>query len=193
MYSDNDDPKGPGFPIRISPDQSSFAAPRSFSQRITSFIASRCQGIHQTPLRRLTDPTSNDQRPMLRIGYVSRLIHASPCGSTIRRAFQPIRRSRLCRQSGTAQHLQSALIQLHRAPAATPIAGAPHTRRPRNWINTLFTMSKKHRRPADLTPQSKANFRPRTEDLLSSIRDRFHPGRRCQQRVSRQDGGPGKT
>lgn len=64
MYSDNDDPKGPGFPIRISPDQSSFAAPRSFSQRITSFIASRCQGIHQTPLRRLTDPTSNDQRPM---------------------------------------------------------------------------------------------------------------------------------
>ena len=64
MDSDNDDPKGPGFPIRISPDQSSFAAPRSFSQRITSFIASRCQGIHQTPLRRLTDPTSNDQRPM---------------------------------------------------------------------------------------------------------------------------------
>src|SRR3546814_17017038 len=66
MYSDGDDPKGPGFPIRISTDQSSFAAPHGFSQRTTSFIASRCQGIHQTPLRRLIDPTSNGQRPMLR-------------------------------------------------------------------------------------------------------------------------------
>ena len=34
-----------GFPIRISPDLSSFAAPRSFSQLITSFIGSWCQGI----------------------------------------------------------------------------------------------------------------------------------------------------
>ena len=63
MYSGGDDPKGPGFPIRISADQSSFAAPHGFSQRTTSFIASRCQGIHQTPLRRLIDPTSNGQRP----------------------------------------------------------------------------------------------------------------------------------
>src|SRR3546814_1281716 len=67
MYSDGDDPKGPGFPIRISTDKSSFAAPHGFSQRTTSFIASRCQGIHQTPLRRLIDPTSNGQRPMLRL------------------------------------------------------------------------------------------------------------------------------
>ena len=35
----------PGFPIRISPDQCSFAAPRSFSQLVTSFIGSWCQGI----------------------------------------------------------------------------------------------------------------------------------------------------
>ena len=34
-----------GFPIRKSPDQSSFAAPRSLSQLITSFIGSWCQGI----------------------------------------------------------------------------------------------------------------------------------------------------
>ena len=67
MYSVGDDPKGPGFPIRISTDQSSFAAPHGFSQRTTSFIASRCQGIHQTPLRRLIDPTSNGQRPGKRL------------------------------------------------------------------------------------------------------------------------------
>ena len=34
-----------GFPIRKSPDHSSFAAPRSLSQLITSFIGSWCQGI----------------------------------------------------------------------------------------------------------------------------------------------------
>ena len=37
----------PGFPIRISADQSLLAAPHSFSQRVTSFIASLYQGIHQ--------------------------------------------------------------------------------------------------------------------------------------------------
>ena len=34
-----------GFPIRISTDQRLFAAPRSFSQLITSFIGDWCQGI----------------------------------------------------------------------------------------------------------------------------------------------------
>lgn len=42
-----------GFPIRRSMDQSSFAAPHGFSQRITSFFACACQGIHQMPLRHL--------------------------------------------------------------------------------------------------------------------------------------------
>ena len=42
-----------GFPIRRSMDQSLFAAPHGFSQRITSFIACACQGIHQLPLRHL--------------------------------------------------------------------------------------------------------------------------------------------
>ena len=34
-----------GFPIRISADQGLFAAPRSFSQLVTSFVGSQCQGI----------------------------------------------------------------------------------------------------------------------------------------------------
>lgn len=38
-----------GCPIRRSMDQSLFAAPHGFSQRITSFIACACQGIHQMP------------------------------------------------------------------------------------------------------------------------------------------------
>ena len=38
----------PGFPIQKSPDQWIFAPPRSFSQLITSFFGSQCQGIHPT-------------------------------------------------------------------------------------------------------------------------------------------------
>ena len=42
-------PKGVGCPIRTSTDQSLLAAPRGFSQRATSFVASWCQGIHRMP------------------------------------------------------------------------------------------------------------------------------------------------
>jgi hypothetical protein len=53
MDSRRNNPKGLGFPIRRSTDQSLLAAPRGLSQRATSFIASWCQGIHQMPLKRL--------------------------------------------------------------------------------------------------------------------------------------------
>ena len=39
----------PCFHIRTSADLCLFAAPRSFSQLITSFIGSWCQGIHHAP------------------------------------------------------------------------------------------------------------------------------------------------
>src|SRR3954470_10042180 len=52
-----------GFPIRISADQSSFAAPRGFSQRSTSFIASQRQGIHQMPLFHLIALIINAHTP----------------------------------------------------------------------------------------------------------------------------------
>ena len=45
---------GRGFPIRKSPDQSVFAAPRSLSQLTTSFVAYWCQGIHHALLINLT-------------------------------------------------------------------------------------------------------------------------------------------
>ena len=49
-----------GCPIRISSDQCLLAAPQGFSQRVTSFIASMHQGIHQMPLRRLI--STRDQK-----------------------------------------------------------------------------------------------------------------------------------
>ena len=42
-----------GCPIRKSMDHGLFPAPHGLSQGITSFIASYCQGIHQTPFSRL--------------------------------------------------------------------------------------------------------------------------------------------
>ena len=39
----------PGFPIQTSADHSLCAAPRSFSQLITSFVGSQCQGIRPAP------------------------------------------------------------------------------------------------------------------------------------------------
>ena len=42
-----------GCPIRKFMDQSLFSANHDLSQSITSFIASYCQGIHQTPFSRL--------------------------------------------------------------------------------------------------------------------------------------------
>ena len=52
-----------GFPIRKCPDQSLFAAPRTLSQRTTSFIASQRQGIHRIPLRHLI-VLMNNARPL---------------------------------------------------------------------------------------------------------------------------------
>ena len=42
-----------GFPIRTSRDQRVLSPPPGLTQSATSFIASCCQGIHQTPLSRL--------------------------------------------------------------------------------------------------------------------------------------------
>ena len=42
-----------GSPIRKFMDQRLFSPPHDLSQSITSFIASYCQGIHQTPFSRL--------------------------------------------------------------------------------------------------------------------------------------------
>ncbi len=52
-----------GCPIRRSRDQRALASTPGFSQRATSFIASRCQGIHQMPLpQRLIAKTHRSQR-----------------------------------------------------------------------------------------------------------------------------------
>ena len=51
-----------GFPIRISPDHSLLAAPRSFSQLTASFFACLRQGIHTHALSSLTIKSTSHTR-----------------------------------------------------------------------------------------------------------------------------------
>ena len=60
-----------GFPIRTSRDQRVLSPPPGLSQSATSFIASCCQGIHQTPLSRLI--RSRRRRALLREVLVQNL------------------------------------------------------------------------------------------------------------------------
>ncbi len=166
MDSDYGDPKGPGFPIRISTDQSLFAAPHGFSQRTTSFIASRCQGIHQTPLRRLIDPTSNGQHP------VPRSTRRSPEDRTSSALYYPV-----------------STTERSNGPARTPLAGNPQDRaRPVITSSPCPTASTRDHPPRKTRAQHPVGS---TRPGISAFRDRAGaPSRGARHK---KNGGPGKT
>ena len=66
-----------GCPIRRSLDQSPFPAPQCLSQGITSFIASCCQGIHQTPFSRLIRSRDGQASRTPLCAASSPILHAS--------------------------------------------------------------------------------------------------------------------
>ena len=81
-----------GCPIRKSTDQSLFAAPHGLSQRITSFIACACQGIHQMPLRHLIVLIANahpDPAPKRRTERGRTFAHSSDTANMRLRATAP--------------------------------------------------------------------------------------------------------
>jgi hypothetical protein len=67
-----------GFPIRTSRDQRVLSPPPGLSQSATSFIASCCQGIHQTPFSRL-----------IRSGRRQALLCGSGSTANLSLAFRP--------------------------------------------------------------------------------------------------------
>ena len=84
-YGDTDALPSVGFPIRKSADRGSFAAPRSLSQLVTSFIGAWCQGIHPMPLLALivyTNLISSYKMNRLLIPqqkYPSELVYSLKC------------------------------------------------------------------------------------------------------------------
>ena len=72
---------GLGFPIRKSADQSLLTTPHSLSQRVTSFIASLYQGIHQMlfkTLDRTVHESSNrsDNHYYLKVNFVTIIVQS---------------------------------------------------------------------------------------------------------------------
>ena len=75
---------GLGFPIRKSADQSLLTTPHSLSQRVTSFIASLYQGIHQMLFKTL-DRTVHESSNRSDNHYYNIKIHLENFYSTIRK------------------------------------------------------------------------------------------------------------
>ena len=82
-----------GCPIQKSMDQSLFSAPHGLSQSITSFIASYCQGIHQTPFSRLIWSRKSQMRLPSPTGTT--LVHMAPLSPVKSHTF-PLKHMSVC-------------------------------------------------------------------------------------------------
>ena len=128
-----------GFPIRKSTDQRVFAPPRSLSQRITSFIACACQGIHQLPLRHLIVLIANAHLKRNPKGCRSAAKSCAGLSPDVIGTKRPASRDRFegaVRQTHHMQEIERLLRQITDLSA--------HEVR----TNLLFTMSKQNKRQA---------------------------------------------
>ena len=124
-----------GFPIRTSRDQRVLSPPPGLSQSATSFIASCCQGIHQTPFSRLI--RSRRRRALLCDGGSKPSTH--PLWLLSRKSFDPrhpgsrLGRRRQSRQrslTGSEASLGQCILDLERlslfASRHDPAGPKPH-------------------------------------------------------------------
>jgi hypothetical protein len=133
-----------GFPIRTSWDQRVLSPPPSLSQSATSFIASCCQGIHQTPFSRLI--RSRRRQALLRdggsypsthlLGFCSEVIstHAPCLGRGGRR--QRAQRSRTIRRPSRSVYFDLERLSL--------LVFAPTTRKGEPFLVTATDQSAPH-------------------------------------------------
>ena len=138
-----------GFPIRTSRDRRVLSPPPGLSQSATSFIASCCQGIHQTPLSRLI--RSRRRRALLLDGGSNRQPIPKPWTRSLRPGTDPRQEDRPVQQARNAPKgrpsSRSVSFDLERllfSPRASrPSAGARPTWRTPNSVScfALFTMS----------------------------------------------------
>jgi hypothetical protein len=111
-----------GFPIRTSRDQRVLSPPPGLSQSATSFIASCCQGIHQTPLSRLI--RSRRRRALLcAAGYRLRPVVVVLVGSLTRRRGPRQDASRFVRPSTILRSTRLAVRVSIRLGKTAVVAG----------------------------------------------------------------------
>ena len=202
MNSDRDTHRWVGCPIRIATDQRLLAAPRGFSQRATSFIASWCQGIHRMPLSRSTAPHA--QKPAT--AHAVNQIPRKPGPS------EPVTlRSIYTRASGhpaTLKRWTKANALLHRV-RPTRIAARPETHQPLH-LSKEHLDTRSHQpaptRPRLVQPHATRSEIPRDNAAAAhggGGRDRTDDPLLAKQVLSQlsyapkhqqnQDGGPGRT
>ena len=114
-----------GFPIRTSRDRRVLSPPPGLSQSATSFIASCCQGIHQTPLSRLI--RSRRRRALLRAAGSTATRSCSGRKSTRPDGFRHRRRP--------AGRLSVSVIDLERLLSSARGSRDPRPRRPPHSAN----------------------------------------------------------
>jgi hypothetical protein len=169
-----------GFPIRKSPDQSSFAAPRRLSQRITSFIACACQGIHQLPLRHLIIHIANThpgpkgrmkqailKRPASRDlsdGAVRQPIMGRGLSVLLRRTDNPSRTWLERSHHGDGNALQ---CPGHRNPNKSSLYDVMQNRRPARWQVANLAFLSDFGEPIDSTMVEPDGIEPTTSCLQS--------------------------
>ena len=216
--SPSDDPEGPGFPIRKSTDQRLLAAPRSLSQRATSFVASWHQGIHQMPLRRLLEHpvtrSAKNHRARQRIQMRSCLNLPRPkaprpkperpmtaAAVSVQSSFtMSISTRDKCPETRLAIGSQKPGIRGQGSETRhPPIPRCPIPRSPSSGAGRWWSRPGSNRRPpackagalpAELRPRSR---RPEVRDQRSGIRGQSRSAAPPAARFRRLNGGPGKT
>jgi hypothetical protein len=161
-----------GCPIRRSEDQRALAPPLGFSQRATSFIASRCQGIHQMPFmcRARAQPQARAlarawQRSDLR-GQRSDQQAGTPEPSSDLRSLSPI--------SGRRHSPADARASAHAYPCPGPISSHKDDDRTCFTVTTRFTISKGRDQRSEIrgrianAPARAARFRHRLRHPILS-------------------------
>jgi hypothetical protein len=169
-----------GCPIRRSRDQRALASTPGFSQRATSFIASRCQGIHQMPLpQRLIAKTRRLQRQAL--------LTTSPHVKTlIRRSQKPERRSQKPAPAFDI-HTSSAFTESH----PNHRHHADSRKRPRLTPSSLCQRSqgRKGPRPPAQTRHSRSMSAPAAAPAALAVQ--AHRCRGSRRTINRSRGGGG--
>jgi hypothetical protein len=121
-----------GCPIRRSGDQRVLASPPGLSQRATSFIASRCQGIHQMPFSSQARPRpahnprlrAEEQNASFAEAFAPASAYPAPDArvraAPTRRSPRPFSRARVC-FTVTSRCTMSNFFQKRTAPLLKPV------------------------------------------------------------------------
>ncbi len=150
-------------------DQSSFAAPHGFSQRITSFIACACQGIHQMPFFHLIVLIANAHRLCW-----------------IWQTYPPRLRSKGCQIWPSGQLSYAAAAKIRNLAISRPLCAITFTIALSNNAIDVFDMSSQKSRRGDFRAISKTSLLESSGDARSATPIRHDRQRRSEEHPNKR-------